>query len=55
MQLDPQISLVDTDYQGILHFGPFTLRVNPSQVLMALQFSVSVPSVSSVANLNCRI
>ncbi len=35
---------MDTDYQGILYFGPFTLRVNGSQVLLDLQFSVSVPS-----------
>jgi len=24
MQLDPQISPMDPDYQGMLHFGPFT-------------------------------
>ncbi len=42
MQLDPQISQMDTDYQGILHFGYFTLRVSGSQVLLDLHFSVSV-------------
>jgi len=55
MQLKPQIPQMDTDYQGILYFEPFTLRVDGSQVLLDLQFAVSVPSVSSVANLNCRI
>ncbi len=49
---------MDTDDQGILHFGRFTLRVDGSQVLLDLQFSVSVSSlslVSSVVTLNCRI
>jgi len=41
-----------TDYQGILHFGHFTFRVNGSQMLLDLQFAVSV---SSAVNLNCRI
>jgi len=54
-QLDPQISQMDKDYQCILHVGHFTLRVNVSQVLIDLQFPVSVPSVSSAVNLNCRI
>ncbi len=31
-RLDPQISQMDTDYQGILHFVHFTLRVKGSQV-----------------------
>jgi hypothetical protein len=53
MQLKPQISQMDTDYQGILYFEPVTLRVNGRQVLLDLHFSVSVPSVLSVANLNC--
>ncbi len=53
MQLKPQISQMDTDDQGILDFGPFTLRVNGSLVLLDLHFSVSVPSGLSVANLNC--
>jgi len=53
MQLKPQISQMDTDYQGILHFGRFTLRVNGNQVLLDLQFAISVSSMSSVVNLNC--
>jgi len=39
-------------------FGRFTLRVNGSHVLLDLQFSLSVPSVSSVSssvNPKCRI
>ncbi len=46
---------MDTDHQGILQFEPFTLRVNGSQMLLDLQIFVSVPSVSSAVNLNCRI
>jgi len=36
MQLKPLISPMNTDYQGILHFGNFTLPVNGSQVLLDL-------------------
>jgi len=36
MQLKPQISQLDADYQGILRFEHFTLRVNGSQVLLDL-------------------
>jgi len=38
MQLKPQI---DTEYQGILHFGHFTLRVNGSPVVLDGQLSLS--------------
>jgi len=55
MQLKPQISPLDKDDQGILRFESFTLRVDGSQVLLDLQFAVSVSSVSSVVNLNGRI
>jgi len=55
MQLKPQISQRNTDDQGMLHFGPFTLRVDGSQVLLDLQFAGSVSSVSSVVNLIGRI
>ncbi len=38
-------SRMDIVYQGILHFRPFILPVNGSQVLLDLQFSLSVPAV----------
>ncbi len=31
MQLKPQISQMDTDDQGILHFGHITLRVDGTE------------------------
>ncbi len=31
---------MDADYQGILHFGHFALRVNGSQVIPDLQFYI---------------